>query len=125
MLSCTQITIRRGGVLKGLMHICRNWGDNECHSEVGKWRYSKQLKDREDIPIMPIGEGLERIDEICKQCETRFFEIDTKRCPVCEGENFLEVTGFVILDKKDKKNFENFYLKCTQCETPSVLLRQQ
>ena len=107
--------------MKGLMHICRNWGNNECHSEVGKWRYAKRLEGGEDIPIMSIGEGLERIDEICKQCETRFFETDTKRCPVCDGEDFLEVNGFEIRDEMDEKEFKNFYLKCNLCNTPSVL----
>jgi hypothetical protein len=46
-------------------------------------------------------------------------------CPVCRGAEFNEVKGFVILNEKDSKKFENYYLKCTQCETPSVLIKPQ
>lgn len=109
--------------MKGLMYFCRNWGDADCRSNVSVLKHPKKLKNGEDIPLWPVGEELAKIDEFCKQCEARFFEVEERKCPVCRGTGFIEIKGFVILNEKDKKKFENYYLKCTQCATPSVLLK--
>ncbi len=107
----------------GLMFDCVNWGDIDCHSDVSVLKHPKKLKNGEDISLWPVGEELAKIDEFCRQCEARFFEVEERKCPVCGGTGFIEVKGFVILDEKDKKKFENYYLKCTKCETPMVLLK--
>jgi len=107
----------------GLMFDCVNWGDIDCHSDVSVLKDPEKLKNEQDINLWPVGEELARIDEFCRQCEARFFELKEKKCPVCGGINFIEIKGFVILDEKDKKKFENYYLKCIQCKTPSVLLK--
>jgi len=64
---------------------------------------------------------LVKLDNICQQCDLRFFEIGERECPVCEGEDFVEVKRSIIKDDTDGNTFENFELKCNQCETPSVL----
>jgi hypothetical protein len=111
-----------GGItLEGLMWICRNWGDSDCHPDVAVHKHPRELKEGDDTAVYPIDEELRRIDEICRQCEARFFEIERRVCPGCGGSNFSPVQGFIIQDNKDKEKFENYYLKCRQCETPSVL----
>jgi len=67
--------------------------------------------------------NLVRIDELCKLYEAWFFEIKGRVCLVCRGKELKEVKGFVILNEKERKKFENYYLKCTKCETPSILLK--
>ena len=106
------------------MHFCRNWGDPECDPEVAKYKNPKELKNGEDIPLWPEGEELVRLNHICLGCEVRFFEIEERVCPVCGGTDFTEVRGFIIQDEKDREKFLNFYLKCRQCETPSVLKKE-
>jgi len=103
------------------MWICRNWGDSDCHPDVYVHKHPKKLKEGDDTAVYPVNEELNRIDAICRRCEARFFEIEVRGCPVCEGTDFFEVQGFFIRDEKDKKKFENYYLKCRQCQTPSVL----
>lgn len=106
--------------MEGLMFICRNWGDADCHPNVRKWTHLKEPRNSGETPVWPAGEELAGSDEICKKCEFRFFEIEKRQCPLCSGNEFSEVRGFVISDK-DAKKFENYYLKCKQCGTPSIL----
>jgi hypothetical protein len=105
------------------MHSCRNWGEKDCNPENSKWRRAKKLEGGKNFSIQPTGEVLKKLAEICRQCESRFFEIKEKKCLVCgEEEDIFEIKGFEILSEGEKK-FENFYLRCNKCETPSVLRR--
>lgn len=108
--------------MEGLMFICRGWGDADCYPDVSKWAYLKEPRNGNEGPLRPADKELARNDEICKNCEFRFFEIAQRQCPVCNGDEFLEVRGFVISEKEAKK-FENYYLKCKQCGTPLLVKR--
>ena len=109
--------------MKNLMCFCRNWGDADCHPGAIKWAYLKNLKESKETALWPSEEEMAKLVEVCKQCEVRFFEAKKRECLVCGGEDFKEVKGFVILNEKDERKYENYYLKCKQCETPSVLLK--
>lgn len=113
----------KGKAMKGLMFDCFNWGDPDCRSDVSVLKDHKKLKNEETIPLWPEGEKVAKIDEFCKQCEARFFWIKERICPVCGGDQLKEIKGLVILNEMDRKKFENHYLKCIRCETPSVLLK--
>jgi RNA polymerase subunit RPABC4/transcription elongation factor Spt4 len=113
--------INKERILAGLMYSCKNLGEVECHPEVSKWGREKKSEGGKDLSIQTKGEVLKKLDEICRRCETRFFETDERKCPVCgEEEAFLEIKGFEIFNENEKK-FENFYLRCNKCETPLAL----
>ena len=109
--------------MEGLMWVCRNWGDSDCHPDVSVYKHPKELKEGEDTAAYPTVEEIKGIDDVCRKCEARFFETGEKVCPLCGGTNFSVVKGFIIQDETDKGKFENYYLKCQKCETPSVLKR--
>jgi hypothetical protein len=87
------------------------------------YKHPKELDEGEDTAAYPVNDELKRIDDFCRQCEARFFKIERRVCPLCGGTDFSVVQGFIIQDEKDREKFENYYLKCRQCETPSVLKR--
>ena len=105
--------------VKSLMHYCFNWGDEGCHPDVSKHKYPKKLKEGEEIPVWPVGEELEKLDGICKECEYRFFEIETNECPVCGNTALLSQpeppkiwppTSFKLQGWS-----EQFIYKCEKC----------
>lgn len=40
--------------MKSLMDICINWGKEDCHPDIRKWRYAQEIKEGEEIPIRPV-----------------------------------------------------------------------
>jgi ribosomal protein L37E len=108
--------------MKGLMFNCINWGGMDCHPEVSVHKYPKNRKRSEDSTLWPIGDELQALDDICKNCELRFFEIEKRECPVCGEVLFAETTGLEInFDGLNK--YENSYLTCQKCGTHSILLK--
>jgi hypothetical protein len=108
--------------MKGLMFDCINWGGIDCHPDVSVHKYPKKLKKGADTTLWLIGNELEELDEICRSCELRFFEIEKRECLVCGESSFIETTGLEInMDGTNK--YENSYLKCKNCETPAILLK--
>jgi len=61
---------------EGLMFDCINWGTNNCHEEIAKWKFAKKVDEGESIPIWPSGEKLKKLDEICKTCP--YFKMQLK-----------------------------------------------
>lgn len=49
-----------------LMHLCRNWGKKKCHPKVKKM---KQLGKKEDFELNLLEDELNKLDEICYECE--------------------------------------------------------
>lgn len=41
---------------EGLMFDCINWGTDNCHQEIAKWKFAKNVGEGEDVPIWPSGE---------------------------------------------------------------------
>ena len=108
--------------MEGLMFDCINWGGIDCHPAVSVHKYAEKKKNVENTTLWPIGEELKGLDDICKSCELRFFEIEKRECPVCEETRFTETTGLEI-DTDGMNKYENSYLKCKNCETPVILLK--
>lgn len=110
--------------MEGLMFHCINWGGIDCHPDVSVHKHPKKMKNGDDIPLWPVGDALKKLDDICKSCELRFFEIEKRKCPACGEIAFTETTGLEInFDGANK--YYNFYLKCKKCETPSILFKSQ
>jgi len=78
--------------MEGLIHFCRNWGEADCHPDVGKWKNPRELKSGEEIPTLPVGEELKKFDDICRKCKSRHFVNDEEKCPVCDSMD-VERTG--------------------------------
>lgn len=55
-----------------LMHLCKNWGEKDCHSDVKTHFLAKQIGEGDPTPIWPSDEEQKRLDQICKDCE--YFE---------------------------------------------------
>ena len=95
--------------MEGYMHFCKNWGSEECHPDVRKHRDAKELKSGEEIPLWPVGKEQERLEEICKKCETGEFDIEEKKCPFCDDKN-------IQFFSEDKTNAQPIYnYKCIKC----------
>ncbi len=62
------------------------------------------------------------IDEICRQCESHFFWIEEKVCPICDSRQFKEVKGFEFY-KDDIKIREDSFVECRECRTFSRLIK--
>jgi ribosomal protein L37E len=108
--------------MKGLMFICKNWGEENCHSDISKFRYAKELEEGESIPLWPVGNELKKLDEICKRCESRYFNISKKECPVCGSSDFLKISGAKIENVNDKiKKVDVSFLTCNQCKSHLIL----
>lgn len=41
---------------EGLMFDCINWGTDNCHQEIAKWKFAKNVGEGEDVPIWSSGE---------------------------------------------------------------------
>jgi hypothetical protein len=62
---------------KGLMHECKNRTSINCNPEVRKHFVLQKKETGEELPIMPVGSELEKLDAICEECE--FFESVKKK----------------------------------------------
>jgi len=78
--------------MKYLMHFCTNWKGSGCNPAVEEQGYAKEIKNGEDIPLMPFGEEQDKLDEICKDCKSGSFFSKEERCPVCDSTE-VENTG--------------------------------
>ncbi len=62
------------------------------------------------------------LDEICRQCESHFFWIEEKVCPICDSRQFKDVKGFEFY-KDDIKIREDSFVECRECGTFSRLIK--
>lgn len=111
--------------MKNLMLRCRNLKKEGCHSKVigYKKRMEKTLidkneQDEDKWSYSDIGRDL---DEICRQCESHFFWIEEKKCPICDSGQFKEVKGFEYF-KDGVKIREDSIVECRECGTLSRLI---
>jgi len=102
------------------MHSCKNAEKKGCHSLIVKHKKrfkSTENNDPEDpISLWHSDEESQKLDDICKKCESRFFHIKKKECPICESKDFKETKGFEFYDG-DVKIREDSFLICKNCMT--------
>lgn len=102
------------------MHLCRNSEKEGCHPHIIDYKrilnFTKKKEQDKTKLSWPTEEELEKLDEICKKCVARFFGIQEKKCPVCEGKDFREIKGFEFYNG-DAKIREDSFLICKQCLT--------
>lgn len=98
--------------MKGLMISCTNSGGQGCHPDVEKHRYAKEIKNGEDIPLMPSGKEQDILDEICKNCDSRYLVIQEQQCPICDSKNIEKSDLSDGLSRKDM----TYRFKCSDCE---------
>lgn len=66
---------------------CVNYGSSNCKQEVSKWRYAREIKDEEPIPIKPLPREL---NETCKRCDSLLLKEKPDICPFC-GDKKLSI----------------------------------
>jgi hypothetical protein len=106
--------------MKGLLNLCRNSEKQGCHPYVFKYKQtirSIRKIDRYNISSQwPSEEEIKRLNEICSECDYRFFWIEKKECPVCERQSFKEVKSFEFFNGEIKTR-EDYFLTCKNCGT--------
>jgi ribosomal protein L37E len=106
--------------MKNLMLKCRNLKKKGCHPNVIE--YKKRMDKTKIDNKGNLGENcsfsdsVENLDEICRQCESHFFWIEEKVCPVCDSRQFKEVKGFDFY-KGGIKVREDSFVECRECGT--------
>ena len=98
--------------MKYLMHFCTNWKGSGCNPAVEEQGYAKEIKNGEDIPLMPSGKEQDILDEICKNCDSRSIITEEQKCPICDGVN---VEARPISEGLSKKDMTHRF-KCNDCE---------
>ena len=97
--------------MKYLMIFCTNRRGQGCPPEVAEQGYPKEIKNGEGIPLMPVGKEQDKLDEICKNCESRSIITEEQKCPICDSEN---IEKSVFSDGLSKKDMTHRF-KCNDC----------
>lgn len=98
--------------MKYLMLFCSNWKGQDCNPEVAEQGRPKEVKSGEEIPLMPVGEEQDKVDEICENCEFRSLVMEEEKCPICDSVN-VEPIG--ISEGFSKEDMIHRF-KCNDCE---------
>jgi len=93
--------------MKSLMDVCRNFGEEDCHPDICKWKLASKIEEGEEIPKRPIKRDT---DKICKNCRA----LSIRECPNCESTNFFMKSDFEI--KKKGKKIEKLSFYCDNCK---------
>ena len=100
------------------MFYCKYWGTDDCSPDIRHHKFAKEIKPGDDIPVWPVGEELKKLDEVCRECDFRLFEIEEERCLVCRNRDLKWLRS-----KKIEYQFGfiegNFY-KCDHCNTKLI-----
>jgi len=96
--------------MKSLKDICKQFGKKKCHPDVFKWSLSGEHREAEEISVLPTGDELDKLDEICKKCESSYIRGSKKECPYCDSIE-VGITGasFVV------GTLEEIQLECYNC----------
>jgi len=101
--------------MEGLMGICNYFASKNCYPDVRKFGSVQEKKPGRKLLKLPAGEELRKLDEICKKCAIRLFEIETKKCPVCENEDII-LSSIVNIESQFGSMKGNLY-RCNKCNT--------
>ena len=103
-----------------LMYLCRNLEKEGCHPYIVRYKNgiesARKTNSNEIISKWTPERELINLDEICKKCESRFFGIKRKVCPVCKSKNFKEIKGFEFYSGEIKTREDSFVI-CKDCGT--------
>lgn len=104
--------------MDGFIFYCKLWGTEKCSPDIRHLKFFKEKKPGEKIPLWPVGEELRKLDQICKKCEFRLFEIKEKKCLLCGNKDIQWERA-----KKIEYQFGfiegNFY-RCDKCNTELI-----
>lgn len=112
--------------MRNLMMKCRNLKKEGCHPKVIEYKKRmdsanldhKQLQG-DDWSWPDVAQNL---DAICRQCESHFFWIEEKVCPICDSLQFKEIKGFEFHEDGIKIR-EDSFVECRECGTFSRLIK--
>ena len=98
--------------MKYLMLFCSNWKGLGCNPEVEEQGNAKEIKIGEEIPLRAVGKEQDRLDEICKNCDSRSLVMEEEKCPICDSVN-VEPIG--ISEGFSREDMIHRF-KCHDCE---------
>ena len=93
------------------MHLCRNMGAPGCHSSIAK--IIDPQDDVRETTLWPTGRELERYDERCRKCKVRYFQIEDRKCFLCEDSILVPSA----LSQIKYVTGTEFLYQCPGCET--------
>ncbi len=101
--------------MKYLHTYCESFQSEHCNKEIMDAFMPKKINPGEEIPLWPIGEELERLNQICMNCEHANLFIENRECPVCRCNN-LEVPILKAISYGTKTPSRTVYIyKCHEC----------
>ena len=101
--------------MKYLHAYCESFQEEHCDKEIIDAFMPKKIKPGEEIPLWPIGPELERLNQICMNCEHANLFIENRDCPIC-GSNNLEVPLLKAISYGTKTPSRTVYIyKCLGC----------
>ncbi len=100
------------------MFYCKFWGTEKCSPDIRHLKFFKEKKSGEKIPLWPVGEELRKLDQICKKCDFRLFEIEKEKCLLC-GNKDIQWLGSKKIEYQFGFIEGNFY-RCDQCNTELI-----
>jgi len=101
--------------MEGLLCICNYLGSKNCHPDIRKFRNIREIKPGKKFHMLPVGEKVKELDEICKKCKFRLFEIKIQKCPACDNVD-IKLTSIIDIDSQFGSLKGNLY-KCNKCNT--------
>jgi len=101
--------------MEGLMHFCTQWGLHGCHDDISQYNTQKELGLADNLKIWPVGKELKRLDDICKTCKHRLFEIEEPQCPACASKEISKIGSGGQGHRPDLENI--FFYKCENCNS--------
>lgn len=100
--------------MKSLMDVCRNFGEEDCHPDISKWKLASPIDEGEEIPVTPVKR---ETDEICNNC----ISLSIRECPNCESTDIIVSSG---VDFKEKgKKIEDLSFYCDNCKLNFIITR--
>jgi len=102
-----------------LMDFCTQWGLSECHDDIRKYKVELEFGPEEglrgDLIIPPVGVELKRLNDICKTCKHRLFEIVEPQCPACDSKKISKIASGGQAHRPDLGNV--FTYECENCKS--------
>ncbi len=97
---------------------CLNFWRCGCDPQLIGSSMLTLIQEGEPLILWRSGEKQEVLDEVCKNCDSRFFNIKKRECPVCGSPDFQrEVAGANIGEEKDVLKKEVIFMECAGCKT--------
>jgi len=107
-----------------LWQCCKSFGKLKCETEIIKTLKLKHFEEGENISIWAAGSGQQRLNQICKHCNSAQFFIEKRECPVCRS-NRIEALGLKgVSYGSGSPSRTVYYYECLRCRRRLYALKE-